>query len=308
MTRCNKQPAKLKDIIGSFTPFLVAVLAQYILNFLDVAILFIRNMRSDAPVSRSATIGKLLQMDYNQPMNQAYLVLAQHIVFLICFGIWYYRIFYRGNIVSTDETFEDNTKGRMKNIFSCVCSIRTPFLLLAGVAIQIMVDGILNLLSPLFPDTFAAYYDLVSKAVGVNRTVPMIIATFVIAPIGEELFFRGVIMGYAKRYMPPAFAILFQGVLFGLYHGNIVQGIYACILGCLLGFVAYKADTLLTSMILHFSINLSVLFIPSVWFEDTVRCSIITAGALVLTVLFIWLAMRKRKAKTAHSKAESTED
>lgn len=308
MTRCNKQPAKLKDIIGSFTPFLVAVLAQYILNFLDVAILFIRNMRSDAPVSRSATIGKLLQMDYNQPMNQAYLVLAQHIVFLICFGIWYYRIFYRGNIVSTDETFEDNTNGRMKNIFSCVCSIRTPFLLLAGVAIQIMVDGILNLVSPLFPDTFAAYYDLVSKAVGVNRAVPMIIATFVIAPIGEELFFRGVIMGYAKRYMPGACAILFQGVLFGLYHGNIVQGIYACILGCLLGFVAYKADTLLASMILHFSINLSVLFIPSVWFEDTVRCSIITAGALVLTVLFIWLAMRKHKTKKAHSKAESTED
>ena len=247
-------------------------------------------------------------MDYNQPMNQAYLVLAQHIVFLICFGIWYYRIFYRGSIVSTDETFEDNTKGRMKNIFSCVCSIRTPFLLLAGVAIQIMVDGILNIVSPLFPDTFAAYYDLVSKAVGVNRAVPMIIATFVIAPIGEELFFRGVIMGYAKRYMPPAIAILFQGVLFGLYHGNIVQGIYACILGCLLGFVAYKADTLLASMILHFSINLSVLFIPSVWFEDTVRCYIITAGALVLTVLFVWLSMRERKAKKAHLKAESNED
>lgn len=85
--------------------------------------------------------------------------------------------------------------------------------MLAGVAIQIMVDGILNLISPLFPDTFAAYYELVSKAVGVNRAVPMMIATFVIAPFGEELFFRGVIMGYAKRYMPPAFAILFQGVL-----------------------------------------------------------------------------------------------
>ena len=292
MTRCKKQPANLKDIIGSFTPFLVAVLAQYVLNFIDVAILFIKNMRSDAKSNSDNTIGKILQMDYNQPMNQAYLVLAQHIVFLICFGIWYYRIFYRGSNIS-----EDNTKGRMKNIFSCVCSIRTPFLLLAGVAIQIMVDGILSLVSPLFPDTFAAYYELVSKAVGVNRAVPMIIATFIIAPISEELFFRGVIMGYAKRYMPGASAILFQGVLFGLYHGNIVQGIYACILGCLLGFVAYKADTLLASMILHFSINLSVLFIPSVWFEDTVRCSIITAGALVLTVLFVWLAMRKMRKK-----------
>lgn len=308
MTRCNKQPANLKDIIGSFTPFLIAVLAQYVLNFIDIAILFFKNMRSDEKSNSDNTISKILQMDYNQPMNQAYLVLAQHIVFLICFGIWYYRIFYHGNIVSENETFEDNTKGRMKNIFSCVCSIRTPFLLLAGVAIQIMVDGILNLVSPLFPDTFTAYYDLVSKAVGVNRAVPMMIATFVIAPIGEELFFRGVIMGYAKRYMPGASAILFQGVLFGLYHGNIVQGIYACILGCLLGFVAYKADTLLASMILHFSINLSVLFIPSVWFEDTLRCSIITAGALVLTVLFVWLSMRKHKTKETRSRAESNKD
>ena len=110
MTRCKKQPANLKDIIGSFTPFLVAVLAQYVLNFIDVAILFIKNMRSDAKSNSDNTIGKILQMDYNQPMNQAYLVLAQHIVFLICFGIWYYRIFYRGSNIS-----EDNTKGRMKN-------------------------------------------------------------------------------------------------------------------------------------------------------------------------------------------------
>lgn len=303
MTRCKKQPANLKDIIGSFTPFLVAVLAQYVLNFIDVAILFIKNMRSDAKSNSDNTIGKILQMDYNQPMNQAYLVLAQHIAFLICFGIWYYRIFYRGNNIS-----EDTTKGRMKNIFSCVCSIRTLFLLLAGVAIQIMVDGILNLVSPLFPDTFAAYYELVSKAVGVNRAVPMIIATFIIAPIGEELFFRGVIMGYAKRYMPGAIAILFQGVLFGLYHGNIVQGIYACILGCLLGFVAYKSESLIPGMILHFSINLSVLFIPSVWFENTVRCCIITAGALVLTMLFVWLAIREHKTKKTRSRTESTED
>ena len=95
VTRCKNQPAKLKDIIGSFTPFLIAVLAQYVLNFIDVAILFFKNMRSDEKSNSENTIGKILQMDYNQPMNQAYLVLAQHIVFLICFGVWYYRIFYR---------------------------------------------------------------------------------------------------------------------------------------------------------------------------------------------------------------------
>ena len=69
----------MKDIIGSFTPFLIAVLAQYVLNFIDVAILFFKNMRSDEKSNSDNTIGKILQMDYNQPMNQAYLVLAQHL-------------------------------------------------------------------------------------------------------------------------------------------------------------------------------------------------------------------------------------
>ena len=86
MTRCKNQPAKLKDIIGSFTPFLIAVLAQYVLNFIDVAILFFMNMRSDEKSNSENTIGKILQMDYNQPMNQAYLVLEQDIVFMICLG------------------------------------------------------------------------------------------------------------------------------------------------------------------------------------------------------------------------------
>ena len=102
----------------------------------------------------------------------------------------------------------------MKNIFSCVCSIRTPFLLLTGVAIQIMVDGILNLISPLFPDTFAAYYELVSKAVGVNRAVPMMIATFVIAPFGEELFFRWSIMGLCEALHATGFRNPVSGCAF----------------------------------------------------------------------------------------------
>ena len=72
MTRCKNQPAKLKDIIGSFTPFLIAVLAQYVLNFIDIAILFFKNMHSDEKSNSDNTIGKILQMDYNQQIGRAH--------------------------------------------------------------------------------------------------------------------------------------------------------------------------------------------------------------------------------------------
>lgn len=286
MTKCNRT-ANLKDIIGSFTPFLIAVAAQYIINFIDVAILFLHNLRSDEKTTSSVSIGTIMQLDYNQPMNQAYLVLAQHLFFLICFGIWYMRIFYKEKL-SAGEKFSP------KQTF---LSIRVIYFLLAGVLIQIMVDGILTLVSPLFPKTFDAYYKLISNVSGMNVTVPMVLASYVIAPIGEELFFRGVIMGYAKRYMPAACAIVFQGILFGLYHGNIVQGIYASILGCVLGYVAHRTNNLAYSMLLHFSINISLLFIPSAWFTQTARCIVLVCISLFVSTLFLILATRHEKKK-----------
>lgn len=294
MTRCKNQPVNFKDIIGSFAPFLIAILAQYVLNILDVVILFFHNALSDTKSNSEYTISKLLQMDYNQPMNQAYLVLAQHVTFLLCFGIWYYRIFFKEKM-SAGECFSPKQTLLMK---------KTILLFIAGVTLQVLVDGILTLVSPYFPSLFASYYELVEKAVGIQSTIPMILATFLVAPIGEELFFRGVIFGYARRYMHPLLAILFQGLLFGIYHGNLIQGIYACVLGCVLGYVAYKSDSILPGMVLHFSINLSVLFVPSVWFTQTIRCIVISVIAGILSVLCIVFATHFHSKKSSKTKSE----
>ena len=61
----------------------------------------------------------------------------------------------------------------------------------------------------------------------------------IIAPLAEELLFRGIIFTSFRQYTPIFVAILASGVIFGIYHGNIVQGIYAFIFGCLMA-VAYE--------------------------------------------------------------------
>jgi phosphoglycolate phosphatase len=61
----------------------------------------------------------------------------------------------------------------------------------------------------------------------------------VVTPIAEELLFRGIIYNYLKRFMAIKWAFFLGAALFGFYHMNIVQGIYAFLMGLIIIF-AYE--------------------------------------------------------------------
>lgn len=74
------------------------------------------------------------------------------------------------------------------------------------------------------------------SATGANETLSMFIYGSFLAPFGEEILFRGFLLQNFKRY-GVRFAIIFSAILFGIYHGNIVQTPFALILGLLLGYI-----------------------------------------------------------------------
>lgn len=294
MTECNKK-LNYKDILYSFLPLIAAVIIQYAVNFIDVVALFIYNMRSSEKSYSSKSIESIMQQSYNQPMNLAYMTMGLHMIYIICFGIWYYKAFYKNK--SAGEKISRRT----------FLSINTPLLIVAGFFCQAATDGILTMVRPCFPNAFSQYDKLVSSVSGANASWPMYIAVLLLAPIGEELLFRGVIQGYASKYMAPSLAVIFQGLLFGIYHGNPVQGVYAAVLGCILGFVVYKTNCLFPSILLHFCINASLYIIPASWFAETTRCLIIT-GCTTLSFTALILIITKTRLfsrKKAKNKAEA---
>ena len=123
----------------------------------------------------------------------------------------------------------------------------------------------------------------------------MLFAVIVVAPIGEELLFRGVIQGYGLKNFAPILAIGLQALIFGLYHGNIIQGIYAFCMGVVLGMIAHKTGTILTSIVLHISVNGSLLLVPNVLYEGTVRTVATTVVAGVVFAGMMWLVVREKK-------------
>ena len=74
------------------------------------------------------------------------------------------------------------------------------------------------------------------------------------APIVEEIVFRGVLMRglapYGKR-----FAIVASAILFGFFHGNLVQSPYAFAVGLILGYTAMEYS-IGWAMVLHMVNNL----------------------------------------------------
>lgn len=92
-----------------------------------------------------------------------------------------------------------------------------------------------------------------------GQALAALLATIVIAPIVEEILFRGIIMGELQKAFRPWAAILLQTLIFGAAHMFIFQSIFAVVVGIFLGIIYYKTKSICASIICHGVFNLSVM-------------------------------------------------
>ena len=88
----------------------------------------------------------------------------------------------------------------------------------------------LSLLTAVFPQAFQNYTKLMSNFESGNMILTLGYAVL-IGPVSEEMIFRGAIFDRVYTVFPFWKANIIQAVLFGVYHMNIVQGLYAFCLG-----------------------------------------------------------------------------
>lgn len=85
-----------------------------------------------------------------------------------------------------------------------------------------------------------------------------ILAYVVVAPLSEEILFRGIIFRKTKEFIPLWGAILISALAFALYHGNLQQGLYAFVCGVILAWVYHVSDSFWMPVLFHASANLIV--------------------------------------------------
>lgn len=98
------------------------------------------------------------------------------------------------------------------------------------------------------------------------------------APFLEEYVFRKLIVDRTIRYGQGA-AIVVSGLMFGLFHGNLSQFVYAAALGMFLAFLYVKTGKLKITIAIHMLVNfmgsiVSVLVLKAIHYDEIAAVSL----------------------------------
>lgn len=146
---------------------------------------------------------------------------------------------------------------------------------------------------------------LLEEVSGMSDTFSMFLYASILAPIAEEVLFRGYILRTLRPY-GKRFAILGSAFLFGLFHGNLLQTPYAFLMGLLLGYAAAEYS-IRWAIALHMFNNLvlaDLLTRLTVNLPDMVYNMInlmLLGGAAVVSVI---LLLTKRREIGEHIRSE----
>lgn len=218
------------------------------------------------------------------------ILLACHLAGILVYGLWYYFGCRRPKL-----------KQSVKNMSVKAVAVAV----LGGVAMCFVANSMVGIEQYLFPKAMENYIEM-AKMAGLGVSLLANIAAVVLAPIGEELLCRGITLYYAKKALPHFWmANILQAVLFGILHANLIQGLYAFVIGLILGYLAERYQSLLPCILLHFVVNFSsTVWVDKVFsgFPDVLPAYIILFAvsiAAALLVVFWGGPIKAAKEKTA---------
>lgn len=163
-------------------------------------------------------------------------------------------------------------------------------------------SGVL-LLSALFIFCMMVVFNIAAAWLGLENTTQQevelllksgagVVSMAFLAPILEELLFRGAIQGMLMRYFKnPWIGILLASLLFGIIHLNPVQMFYATCLGVGFGWIYYRTGSLLPAMSGHILNNSLAVVNGLIWGMDSDADALVGADGGLSVVMFFSLAM-----------------
>lgn len=89
-----------------------------------------------------------------------------------------------------------------------------------------------------------------------QSTMLVLLYTCILAPITEELLFRGFLLK-SLSVVSTRFGVIVTALLFGLMHGNVQQGILGVLVGLFLGKIVIRHNSLTPSILAHIALNTS---------------------------------------------------
>ena len=121
-----------------------------------------------------------------------------------------------------------------------------------------------------------------------------------VAPVFEEVLFRGGLLGTLKKH-GNWFAVIVSALLFGLAHENISQMLYATALGFMLGMMYVRAGSVVPCIITHICINFLGITIATFYGAENIGVlailGLLVVAAVITGIVLLIITLVKHRDK-----------
>ncbi|MGN0382804.1 MAG: lysostaphin resistance A-like protein [Eubacterium sp.] len=274
-----KEKVSIGRVWGAFYPALLYLLLQFVVSIGYQTVLSVNYAASHTSLSESEL--KILMQEYlNNRLNQDAVMLT-----LICAAII--------TPIVVILFWLDNKKDKKAGRYCKYYVDPMKFLLIIPMSIFGMFAGsyFSSLCAVYMPESWIASFESVEEALYGGNIIVQFIGIAIIGPIAEELIFRGMCYVRLKRFTNVLVAAIISSVFFGIFHGNVVQGIYATLLGLMLVFVYEKYKSIWAPIIFHMTSNCISLMISTAFStistgDEAISSVEMAVACMIYTIIF----------------------
>ena len=260
---------KLKSIGFALLYTSIYFLMQIIVTAKVYSLVIVRTLVYDVQQFSATNL-----FDYSAFYNKLFIytipvmIIAAIITMIISFGLFSYK----NNNMMVDLRLDKINVG-----FSVIAILMTiPVIGLSNFIVDIVVS--------ISPSSYSTYFDTIVTLMETTPTYLLVIGVGIVAPITEELIFRGFVYSKLKYSFPIWAAILIQAFLFGIVHGNLIQFSYAFIIGIILGILVYKSKSIYPAIILHV-INNTISIFTDLYMDNILYFILPIATILIVFII-----------------------
>ena len=204
-------------------------------------------------------------------------MLAQAIEKIICLPFMYY--FYR----------KVSMKGKHGYSLSSVLIV---------IALGILWSVAINNIIAVMPiREMSDVFQKVNGKIYSDKHLYQLLAAGIVAPILEEITFRGVLFGNLRNAYGRWLAIIVSSLLFGIFHFNMVQFIYATIIGAVFAYIYDKTRSIVLAILAHAAANIMSLAATWYGFLGIITSSTMVtllSGIIILIVAVVMMVKWKK--------------
>lgn len=188
---------------------------------------------------------------------------------------------------------------RKKNFFREIGLMKPdPRYILPVIALGASMNVLINIILSIapFPQSWWDEYNAASAPLDQTNALT-VVAAVIVAPLTEELLFRGLVFTRVSRAFGVYVGMVASSFIFGSMHGTAIWFIYTALFGLILAFVFVRSRSLFYPILLHLSFNLTSFF-----FTDGIPVYVVILSAVIFVaaaVLFVSMSNRKIRAEEA---------